>query len=249
MTSIHPEVSRIYTPCRSVNLRSPCISVNLPSLINNVLGRCDRASLEMHLEYEIEWTEVWAGRPWSSEVGDTIRYQERVNPGMYSDTVIEQAWRCNCRQIVTELRTELGVHDRASLEMHFEAEIEWTQRCTWKPRSSEFRDVLGSHEWVSFVMPFEAVIERVWRCNWTPRLRELHTALGGRDRFSLDMHLEIKIEWTQRCTPRLWSSELWDSFAGYVLAWLEEYLEAVDSGGGVTVAETLFISQLEITGM
>jgi hypothetical protein len=54
MLSIYPGVSRIYTPRRSFHLRYPCISVHPPSLLNYILGGRDRASLEMHLEAEIE---------------------------------------------------------------------------------------------------------------------------------------------------------------------------------------------------
>jgi len=38
-------------------LHYPCISVHLPSLINDVLRGCDWASWELHLEAEIEWPE------------------------------------------------------------------------------------------------------------------------------------------------------------------------------------------------
>ena len=39
------------------------ISVHPPSLLHDILGGSDRASLEMHLEAEIEWTERFTSRP------------------------------------------------------------------------------------------------------------------------------------------------------------------------------------------
>jgi len=54
MMSIYSGVCRIYTPRHSVHLRYPCISVQPPSLLEDVLGGRDRACLEMHLETEIE---------------------------------------------------------------------------------------------------------------------------------------------------------------------------------------------------
>jgi len=50
MMSIYSGVCRIYTPRHSVHLRCPCISVQPPSLLEDVLGGHDRACLEMHLE-------------------------------------------------------------------------------------------------------------------------------------------------------------------------------------------------------
>jgi hypothetical protein len=54
MLSIYPGVSQMYTPHGSFHLRYPCIFVHPPSLLNDILGGRDRASLEMHLEAEIE---------------------------------------------------------------------------------------------------------------------------------------------------------------------------------------------------
>ena len=47
----------------------------------------------------------------------------------------------------------------------------------------------------------------------------------------------------------LWPREFGDALAGYDRARLEEHLEAVDSEGGATAAETLLIVQLVIVGM
>jgi len=82
-------VCRIYTPRHPVHLRYPCISVQPPSLLEDILDRAclrctwsrrlselrdalggrDWASLEMHVEAVIErvWRYTW--RPWLSEIG------------------------------------------------------------------------------------------------------------------------------------------------------------------------------------
>ena len=120
-----------YTPRHSVHLRHPCISVQPPSLLEDVpdraclrctwrrrsselrdaLGGHDWASLDMHLETEIEWTQRCTWRPWSSEFGDA-----------------------------------LGGQNRASLELcHLEAMIV----LTWRPWSSEIGRVLGGGRWTA----------------------------------------------------------------------------------------------------
>ena len=45
-------VCQIYTPSHSVHLHYPCISVQPPSLLEDVHGGSYRACLEMHLETE-----------------------------------------------------------------------------------------------------------------------------------------------------------------------------------------------------
>ena len=76
MMSIYSGVCRTYTPGHSVHLCNPCVSVQPPSLLEDVLDRAclrstwrrrsnelrdalggrDQANLEMHLEAEIELT-------------------------------------------------------------------------------------------------------------------------------------------------------------------------------------------------
>ena len=121
---------RICTPHCSVHLRYRCICVHLPSLINDVLGGGDRASLEMQLDTEIAWTQRCTGRPCSSEFGDAFWGHDRVTLEMHSEAVIERVWRCTWRPRSSELRDALGDRDRASLDMHLEAMIDWTQTCT-----------------------------------------------------------------------------------------------------------------------
>jgi hypothetical protein len=47
-------------------------------LMDTLRGR-DRASLEMRLKMEIEFTQRCTGRPWPREIGDTLRGRGRVN--------------------------------------------------------------------------------------------------------------------------------------------------------------------------
>ena len=67
MLSIYPEVSWIYNLHRPLCLHYPWISVHIPSLLNDILGDCDRATVELDLEVEIEWNEGCTLRLWSSE--------------------------------------------------------------------------------------------------------------------------------------------------------------------------------------
>ena len=146
MLSIYLPLSRIYTPCRSFHLRYPCMSVHPPSLLNNKLGCHDRASFEMHLEAEVEWTQRCTLWPWWSGFGDGIEDRDWVNSEIHSEAVIERVWRCTWWPRSSELRAALGGRDRASFEMHLEAEIEWTESCTWRPWSIEFGDALGGRD-------------------------------------------------------------------------------------------------------
>jgi len=87
--SIYPGVSRIYTPHRSFHLRYLCISVHPPSLLNDILGGSDRASLEMHLEAVID--RVWrcTGRPRSRELRDAFGGRDRSSLEMHWKAGVE----------------------------------------------------------------------------------------------------------------------------------------------------------------
>jgi len=50
---------------------------------------CDRVSLEMHLEAEIEWTQRCTLRGWSSEFEDAPAGNDQVKLEMHSEAVIE----------------------------------------------------------------------------------------------------------------------------------------------------------------
>jgi len=49
---------------------------------------------------------------------------------MHLEDMIKPVWRCNWRQILSELRDALGGCDRASLEIHLQAMIERDWRST-----------------------------------------------------------------------------------------------------------------------
>jgi len=154
MLSICPGVFRIYTPHRSFHLHYPCISMYPQSLINDILGGCDGASLEMHWEAMIEWVWKCTWRSRWSELRDTLGNRDQSSLEMHCKAVIKQVWRftwrprsskltrCTCRPWSIGFGDALGGHDRACLVMQLETEIEWTQRCTWMPWSSEFGGVL-----------------------------------------------------------------------------------------------------------
>ena len=55
------------------------------SELRDTLRGRDRASLDMELETEIEWTQRCTLRPWSSEVGDAIGDRDWVNSEMHSE--------------------------------------------------------------------------------------------------------------------------------------------------------------------
>jgi len=197
--SIYPGVSRIYTPRRSFQLRYPCISVQPPSLLNDILGGRDWASLEMHLEAEIEWSERCTWRPWSIKFGDALGGRGRVNSEMHFEAVIERVWRCNWGPRLSELRDTLRGRDQASLEMHLETKIEWTESCTW------------GRDRASLEMHLVAEIEWTESCTWRTWSIEFGDALGGCDRASLEMHLQAMIERDWRSTWRrsIWREARW----------------------------------------
>jgi len=157
MMSIYPGVSWIYTPCRSVYLRYPCICVHPPSPLNDVHGGRDRVGLEMHLEAEIEWIERCTWRPWSSKLGDALGGQDQVNSETHTEVVIERVWRCNWRPRSGKLRDGLWGRDWARSEMNSEAENERTQWCTARLWSSEFGDALAGYDRVILQLYLKAV--------------------------------------------------------------------------------------------
>jgi len=105
MMSIYSGVCRIYTPPHTVHLRYPCISVQPPSFLEDVL---DRAYLRC----------TW--RPRSNELRDALAGRDRVNSEdalggrdrssweMHSEAVTEPVWRCTCRLWSSEIGGVLG---------------------------------------------------------------------------------------------------------------------------------------------
>jgi len=62
----------MYTPSHSTHLRYPCMTVQLPLILKDVLVGRDWAILEMPSEGMIEWTQRGTWRPGSSEFEDAF---------------------------------------------------------------------------------------------------------------------------------------------------------------------------------
>ena len=120
-----------YSHRGSFHLRSSCISIYPPSLLND----------KLHPVVARVWR--CTGRLWWSDFGDALGGRDGVNSEMHLEAVIDRVWRCTVRPRWGELRDALGGRDRASLEMHWEAKVKWTQRCTWRPWLIQFGDALG----------------------------------------------------------------------------------------------------------
>jgi len=143
MKSIYSGVCRIYTPRHSLHLCYPYISVQPPSLLEEVL---DRACLRC----------TWRGR--SGELRDALGGQDRASLEMHLEVMIVRT----CRPWLSELGYALGDWDRVNSEMHLEARIKRVWRCTWRPWSCE----LASLNQASLEILLEAMIERDWRSTW-----------------------------------------------------------------------------------
>jgi len=137
-------VCRIYTPHHPVHLCYPCISVQPPPLLGDVLDwMCLRCT--------------WRRR--SSELRDALGGPDWVSSEMHLETEIGWTQRCTWRPGSSKFGDELGGHDRANLQ----AVIEWVWRSTWRPRSSEFGDALGGRDRESWEMHLEAMLVRTCR--------------------------------------------------------------------------------------
>ena len=112
MMSIYSGACQIYTPHHSIHFRYPWISVHLPSLLTDILGGCDRASLvkhlesvsvqnwrlqssglDIHLESVIDVTERCTWRSWSSKF--CCRHLAGLEKHL--EAVIKRDWRCTTR--------------------------------------------------------------------------------------------------------------------------------------------------------
>jgi len=117
----------------------------------DALGGHDWASLDMHLETEIEWTQRCTWRPGWSELGDAHGGHDVAN----LQAVIERVWRYTWRPWSSEFgdalggpeivnsEDALGGHDRGSLDMHSEDVSKRVWRCTCRLWSSGIGGVLG----------------------------------------------------------------------------------------------------------
>jgi len=74
----------------------------------SVSGGHDQMCLEIHLETEIEWTQ------------------------MHLEAVIERVWRCTWRLRSSQLRDAHGSHNWVCWEIHLEAIFEQDWRSTWR---------------------------------------------------------------------------------------------------------------------
>ena len=108
IVSIYPKVSWIYTPCGTFHHLYPCIYVHPWSLLNDILGGRDRASLEMHLEAVIHRVCRCVERPWCSEFCDGLGGRDRVNSVIHSEAVTKTVWRCTCRLWLRQIEGVLG---------------------------------------------------------------------------------------------------------------------------------------------
>ena len=180
------------------------------SELRDAFGVRNRASLEMHLEAEIE------------RVGG----RNRASLEIHLEAVIKRVWRCTWRPRSNWTQSCTWRPRSSEFGEAFGGRDCVTQRCTWRPWSSEFGDALGGRDRVNPEMHLEAVIERVWRCTWrprsswtqrctwTPRSSEIGDAFGGRD-------------WvTQWCTWRPWCRDFEDALGGRDRVNSEMHLEA-----------------------
>jgi len=72
MMSMYFKIWRIYTPRHSIHSCYASISVHPPSLLEDIPRGRGRACFEMHLQSEVEWTQVCTWRPGSSEFSDVV---------------------------------------------------------------------------------------------------------------------------------------------------------------------------------
>jgi len=113
--------ARTYTPRHSFHLRYLCISIHPLSFLNDILGGRDWASLEMHLESEIEWTERCTWRPWSIEFGDALGGRDGASLEMHLETKVEWTQRCTFRPWLSEFGDAIEDRDGVNSEMHLGA--------------------------------------------------------------------------------------------------------------------------------
>jgi len=97
-----------YTRRRSLKMYLEAVIERVWRPWSSVSGGRDRACLEMHLETEIEWTQ------------------------MHLEAGIERVWRCTWRPRSSELRDAHRSRNWACWEIHLEAMIEQDWRSTWR---------------------------------------------------------------------------------------------------------------------
>jgi hypothetical protein len=152
MISIYSTVSWIYMPCSSINLRYPCIFINLPS-ISEVIHWCgDWVRLEMQFGY---WYCVY------SEI--------------HSEAVNKQGWTCTWSTRPSNKTGSLGGCDAPRLGMYLEADDMLIQRYTSTRWMVMLWEEVSGSDWVNLEMHSEAVINRVGM--YTGRVKSIK--IGG----------------------------------------------------------------------
>jgi len=74
----------------------------------DAFGGRNWSGLDMHLDAEIECTQICEGRPWSSKFGEALGGRDRVSSEMHFQTVIERVWRCTRSSILIRIGGVLG---------------------------------------------------------------------------------------------------------------------------------------------
>jgi len=134
MMSIYSGVCWVHTPCHSDHNYYPCISVQLPSLLENDLPGCDEVRMAMDLETII----MWSWRAQLCDFGNTLRGCNRLSLEMHLEAITDWVRRCTWGPWLCEL----GGHVYARWEIHLEALNEWIWRCTQNQWSSKIVAVL-----------------------------------------------------------------------------------------------------------
>jgi len=88
------------------------------SELRDALWGHDRASLEMQLETEIEWTQRCNWRPWSSEIGDSLGGHDRASLERHLEAKVEWTQRYTLRSWSSEFWDVIGDRDWVNSEMH-----------------------------------------------------------------------------------------------------------------------------------
>jgi len=105
MMSIYSGVCPIYTPRHSVHLRYPCIPIQPPSLLEDVLDRaCLRCTSRRRSN---ELRDAFGGRD-SVNSEDALGGHDWSSLEMHSEAVTERVWRCTCRLWLSEIGGVLG---------------------------------------------------------------------------------------------------------------------------------------------
>jgi len=96
-------------------------------------ARCDRASMVINLDSEIEWIERCTWMPWSCKLRNVLGGCDQVSFETHLQSVIEQVEKSTWRPCYSEFQDEVRDHNRVRMVMDSEPANEWNERCTWWP--------------------------------------------------------------------------------------------------------------------